>query len=286
MKIKTWLTWSVIIIFLLASQACNLPFLGDIGGSATTPGATQSVPTGKATLAPTSARATPTAPKPTITPTKALNAVPLPLRQGLASLDSFKLQIDVVVTGPTSLDVSTTSSLFVFDNKTNNSHTRLVSTSSSADDPEVETNIMDTYTVGKQSCQLSSSDPAKTPTGEITENDPLQDDVTGALSSLFDFTVYTENPVFVGQETVNGIPTNHFSFKVTKLGKESGVVVNKNSGDYWIARDGQYLVKYIVVMELTRDKQGTEIFRTEMSIDLTSVNQPVQITMPPNCKPK
>ena len=284
MKSRTLSAWFVVIVFLLATQACNIPFLGGDSAPTSIPGAPQATQLSKATLAPTSAKATPLPPKATVTPTPAPNPIPLPLRQGLASLNSFQLKIKTVLTGPTSQDVSSNTIMVVFDNKTDDSHTRIEMTSSSAEEPEVETSVTDMYTVGNQSCQISYSDPSETPTGELSEVDPLQDEITSALSKLIDFSIYTENPVLIGQETVNGIACNHFSFKLAQLGKESGAVVNKNSGDYWIARDGQYLVKYNVTLEITNDKQGTEIYRTEMNIDLTSVNQPVVITLPANCK--
>jgi len=79
-------------------------------------------------------------------------------------------------------------------------------------------------------------------------------------------------------DTVNGIPSNHFSFKLAGLGKESGAVVRNNKGDYWLARDGQYLVKYALAFEVATAAQGSaqaQVYKADVTFDLTNVNAPV-----------
>ena len=68
--------------------------------------------------------------------------------------------------------------------------------------------------------------------------------MNGLVTSMIGLTPLIDNPVFVAAETVNGIPANHFTFKVSGLGATSGAVVNLNQGDYWLAVDGNYIVKY------------------------------------------
>jgi hypothetical protein len=65
------------------------------------------------------------------------------------------------------------------------------------------------------------------------------------------------------------------------LGVDSGAEVTENQGEYWIAQDGQYLVKYLLTVE-EQSEPGKPI-RFSVSIDLTSVNQPVDITLPAEC---
>ena len=100
--------------------------------------------------------------------------------------------------------------------------------------------------------------------------------------NIISITPILDHPTFVGAETVNGIPTNHFTFKVSGLGVKSGYEVTANQGDYWVAVDGQYIVKYTLVME-THDGTNTKVLHTQISIDVTQINQPVNIAFPPGC---
>lgn len=104
----------------------------------------------------------------------------------------------------------------------------------------------------------------------------------GLITSMFGLTPLIDTPHFVAAETVNGIPTNHFTFQVSGLGASSGAVVNLNQGDYWLAIDGQYIVKYILVVE-TSMEADFEVLHEEISIEMTQVNQPVSITFPQGC---
>ena len=81
---------------------------------------------------------------------------------------------------------------------------------------------------------------------------------------------------------MNGIPSNHFTFKVSGLGVSSGAQVNANQGDYWLAVDGQFIVKYNLVLETSTDPL-TDVLHEEISIDLTQVNQPIDISFPQAC---
>jgi hypothetical protein len=287
--------WFLLLAVLLTSLACALPFANSNDKPAAQASATgtEELRVGISSLPPSS---TPTVPPATVTPTplpptatvkptaKLPNANPLPLRQGLASLNSYRLKIHVVTNGPTKADKNENNFLVESNTKTSSSHTHIESISSSADEPTPSSNTSDQYTVGKQSCQVSGG--KSTPTGELTEDDPMAKDIANTLSSLLDYNLYVENPAFIAQENLNGVAVNHFSFKVTQLGKDSGMVVNQNSGEYWVAKDGQYLVKYSVILELSSDKAGTKLVHSEIALELSSINQPVDIKMPANCVKK
>lgn len=315
---KTVLTTIVLLAGLLASlTACNLGVSGgtdvqkptDVPG--TTPGSGVAVSTAApGTAAPTLKKETPL---PTLTPTrKGPNPNPVGIRQGLASLNTYRFTIKIKTSGPTAADRSENTSLIEVNTPKNSSHTHTEILTSSADSPSSEVSVSDIYNVGNQSCTVSKS--GSELKGTLTDVDPLQTDMTNTLTSLLDFNIYTENPVFVAEETVNGIATNHFSFKVTELGKNSGGVVGKNSGDYWVAKDGQYLVKYVLTLDLTRTaplktstpsktatpnktpvartatpvptRPATETMHAEFSVELSGVNQPVDIAIPATCKRK
>jgi hypothetical protein len=290
MEKKSAFTWFVLATLLLAALACSLPGNIDLqpaGPAASQPPgplATTAPQTGtarSATLPPTAAQP----PTPTVKPTlKVPNAVPLPLRQGLTSLNSYRLKIHVVNNGPTKDDKSDDTTLIEYNAKNNSTHTHTETISSSSDDPKPEKSVSDNYQIGSTSCQVTTS--KSTPSAKVSQDDPLSKDLSNTMLNLIDFNLYTENPLFVAEENLNGVVVNHFTFKVTRLGKDSGMLVNQNSGEYWVAKDGQYLVKYSVILELASDKAGTKLMHSEISIDLSSINQPVEITMPANCVKK
>jgi hypothetical protein len=114
-----------------------------------------------------------------------------------------------------------------------------------------------------------------------------QKEMLDSMTQLEDTIFVIENPQFVGVETVNAIQANHFKFNVTGLGKKSGAEVTQSVGEYWIAQDGQYLVKYDVILETRSAPAGNaqaQMMHLEIHIDLSNINQPIQISMPADCK--
>jgi hypothetical protein len=86
-----------------------------------------------------------------------------------------------------------------------------------------------------------------------------------------------------GSETVNDIPSTHYTFDQQALGQQG---VTESTGEMWIASEGGYIVKYVLT---TRGKavyfgEGTE---GALSFDyqLTAVNQTVEINIPVDCPP-
>jgi len=104
----------------------------------------------------------------------------------------------------------------------------------------------------------------------------------GLVTGMLGLTPLIDDPVFVAEETIHGIPSNHFSFQVSGLGASSGAVVNLNQGDYWLAIDGQYIVKYVLVVEMSMAAES-EVMREEITIEMNQVNQPVSIAFPQAC---
>jgi hypothetical protein len=102
------------------------------------------------------------------------------------------------------------------------------------------------------------------------------------FSQMVDLLPIIDDPIYVGAETMNGIATNHFTFQVSGVGGESGVDVVINQGEYWLAQDGQYLVRYTLLIE-TLDANTQETIHAEYLIDLTNINQPLSIAFPQGC---
>lgn len=106
--------------------------------------------------------------------------------------------------------------------------------------------------------------------------------------SMVDVIPLINDPQFVGEEIVNDIESNHFTFKVAGIGDTSGSVATVNQGDYWLAKDGNYIVSYHLKLEVQSAAEGTaesETSTIEMAIDLKNINVPLTFTMPALCVP-
>jgi hypothetical protein len=279
----------VIIVLVFVSLACNLsditnsspvqvPATGGEQPDSSQPSTDQQVQQPQQGAAPTPQVIIITAtPEPTAIPSK-----PVSIWQGLSSLNSYRMVMRLVNNGPTASDQNQNSMLVESGSDGDSSHTRYETTSSSSDDPEVSTSTTDHYVIGNRTCDVDDS-------SEVTlEDTDLQaQEITDAWVKLIDILPMTNDPVFVGEEMLNGVLTNHFTFNVTGLGAESGAEVVASNGEYWLAQDGQYVVKYSVIMETRNGPAGdpnTHTMHSEFYIEVTDINQPIVITMPSNCQ--
>jgi hypothetical protein len=106
------------------------------------------------------------------------------------------------------------------------------------------------------------------------------------FQSVIDFVPVIENPTFVDQVNLNGVMTNHYQFRISGLGAKSGALVTQSDGEYWVAQDGNYLVKYQLLMELRSGPEGdatAELAQGQFHIELTQINQPINIALPAEC---
>ena len=230
-----------------------------------------------------------TAIPPTETPVPTPIATPPPLlpigiRQGLASLNSYQIKFVQVLDGPGPQDKNHTTTEMSVSSQDDRSHTRITALNSSADSPSSEPHTTDRYQAGSQVCSLPASEEGKSP---LTSSNPVQEEMANAMSSQMDITLYADNPVLLGEEQVNGVQSRHYQFKVSGLGKKSGAEVTQSSGEYWSAVDGNYLVKYHLILETRSAPQGdatAQVMHSEITYELCGINQPVSIEMPPECK--
>jgi hypothetical protein len=221
---------------------------------------------------------TPT-PEPTPTP---VPSNPIGLWRGLSSLNSYRLTIRSVGNGPTAQDRSEITVLVEVGSDGDSSHTRYEITTSSAEDPEVTTSVSEQYRVGTRSCEIDDDGEIETST-----TDPQQQEMAEVWLKLVDLVPGVNDPVYVGQEVVNGVITNHFTFAVSGLGVDSGAEVVASSGEYWLAVDGQYIVKYTAVLETRSGPVGdpnTEVMHSEFFIEVRDINQSIVITLPGGCQ--
>jgi hypothetical protein len=213
---------------------------------------------------------------------KEIDPNPVGLQDGLGSLDSYQLTISVnsYTSKGAKTEVTETIERSVVDGNSHSFTTTV--TFDPENDTEESSDTMEMYSIGNETCQKS---------GDEWEYDSITDqdkEFRDIFSSMVDFIPLIDNPEFVATETMNGVETNHFTFQVEGIGDTSGSVATVNSGDYWLAVDGQYIVKYQLVLEVRSAAEGTadaDVSNLEALVDLTNINVPVELSLPADCYP-
>jgi hypothetical protein len=266
MKKRMVIFLSILVLLLMA---CNLAT-----GAGTTPQAPGNVPQAPGST-PESGGDQPAQPGGNPQPAGTPPANPVSINDGLGSLNSYQMTVLFKSVGPDPAESSTITFEIRHSKDADATHTNLNMSNVKADGSEPSNNSSDIYSIGNDQCSGSGED------WSWTSYTPDQAEMQGLIKSMIGLTPLIENPTFVAEETANGIPSNHFTFKVSGLGVESGAQVNTNQGDYWLAVDGQYIVKYILVIEESTEPQS--ILHEEISIELNQINQPVDIAFPQGC---
>jgi hypothetical protein len=261
-------------LLMLTALACNLTGgsdsvtpAGDQGSAEQVQPGQQSQPAGCPDCADC-----PTCPTPEPTP---IPSQPVMINEGLNSLDSYVFAIRMKTTGSDPLEMSEMINETRRMNSLNATYTRMYQAESSVEYPELETDTSEIYRIGLESCEVSEGE------YDFSTISPTEDELTGLLTGLADFNFVVSDQVLVGTETVNNISSYHYTFSVANLGVDSGVEVTANQGEYWIAVDGNYLVKYTLLVEMR--SSADEAARLEFSAELTKVNEPIDISFPQGC---
>ena len=171
-------------------------------------------------------------------------SAPVSIRAGLASLNSYTLVIELNFSGPSLADYSQSHYEIQNSNDLDASVTHTVTTESAEGDSEPYTSDSYSYTIGNAECSGSDVDG-----WSYEESTPQEAEMEELFSEMMDIVPLIDNPTFVSSELLNGIMTNHFTFHISGLGLTSGAQVISNQGDYWLAQDGQYIVRYFLVTE-------------------------------------
>ena len=249
-------------ILVMASLTCALP---NSTGPKTSPSSDQA-PTG--------------APK---SNSSSIPSNPIGLRRGLSSLNGYRLTIRSINNGPTSQNKNQVTIKEESGSDKKSSHVQYETISSSPDNPQAKSSTSDRYTIGNHQCNFSSNNSKVA----ISDMDPMAKELMNTWYTLIEFVPMVNEPVFIGEEDVNGVRTNHFKFKANGLGVDSGAEVISSDGEYWLAQDGQYIVKYSVVIE-TRigpagDANTKGTMHSEFYIEVKDINQPITIAFPQTC---
>lgn len=204
---------------------------------------------------------------------------PVPMNEGLASLNSYRLEHRSESTGPAAVDRSNALFLLEHDEESDSTHMKSDSTTHDEENPEGTSETSEYYQIGNESCTVSDGE------AEFESMSPIEREISDLMASMVDFNPAIEDPVQVGEATVNGVDTWHYQFELNSLGS-SGVEVVSSDGEYWMAQDGRYLVRYLLNLELREAPEGTEAaeaFEGTIEVELTDINAPVAISFPQNC---
>lgn len=274
MKTKKNLFFFLIFIIVIAISACNLPFLGGDKASEPEPG---------------------NVPNPVETEVeveeenggifeikKEPDPKPVGIQDGLGSLDSYKTQLSVKMTDEkgSKYRINETAERSVVDK---NAHSKtVIVTFDPEEDTEENKETMETYTVNLVTCTKSDDE------WEYTEMTEQEKEMRDIFTSMIDFIPLIDDPKFVAEEDINGVKTNHFSFMVKGIGDSSGSIATINQGDYWLAQDGNYIVRYLLLLEIRSAAEGTpdaQVYNMDVSFDISDINIPVSVSLPPDCQP-
>jgi len=86
------------------------------------------------------------------------SALPIGIRQGLASLDSYRLLMNMATLGPTTQDISETSMDIRYSAENDARYMRNETFESTSDDPDPSVGLEETYQIGLHSCSVSTYD--------------------------------------------------------------------------------------------------------------------------------
>lgn len=205
-------------------------------------------------------------------------ALSTPLLEGMASLDSYEWQITVSNVGPTAGDHTEMSGNGASDSAQQLRYMRMTTTSASADDSDgPSTSTSESWRSADSSCTFDGEEYSSDATN------PFESDIGNVLSGVFDIVIPKGNAQLVGSEQVAGIEADHYTFTIEGLGGGSGAQVDANSGELWVAKDGGYVLKYTVTAALVDTGGDGSQYSLTLTLELTSVNQPVSIVMPSGC---
>lgn len=207
---------------------------------------------------------------------------PVSINQGLASLDSYRMTYATDMIDSTTQQETVTTLVMASDREADATYTRSETSVTGAEmDPEASGGVQEQYSIGNQFCQVSDG------LAELTTVSEAARVMMDLMSQAVSFNPVIEDPVFAGEGTVNGVPVRKYTFELRSLGATSDVEVSRSDGSYAIAVDGDYLVHYLLDLELRTGAEGepeaqSSILHLEVSLE--DINQPVEIVFPAECQ--
>jgi hypothetical protein len=265
----------VATVLMLSALACGLPGRGDSTESGPTPaGPAESEESGSVATSESGG-----APTPTDQPDVPL--LPVPLNEGLASLDSYRMTYINDVYDSASDERSVITFVVARDDAADASYNSNESQVTDEDYQVKSMDLQEQYFVGNQVCVLSNGE------AEFSTISSTAREMMGlVMGQVIQFNPLIENPEYVGEDVIRGIPVHTYTFEVRSIASASEDEVSKAEGHYAIAVDGEYLVDYRLDMEVRTAPEGDAAADFSISffaLTLEDINQPVGIEMPANC---
>ncbi len=120
-------------------------------------------------------------------------------------------------------------------------------------------------------------------------NAPVDDSTDNPFADLTNSDQVLEgvnNANFVGEETINGVNTLHYTFDETNLTPEEAQDIEWVEGHIYLAKDGDYMVRFVMEGEGGMDQFGTgeDQFGTmRMEYDIAPIDGAVSVEIPAEC---
>lgn len=243
------------LVLLIAGTACGLTSLGGPG---------EAEPEAAPTALPTDAP-----------------GIPVSINEGLASLDSYRLTYTTNVLEAALEQRTVTTTRVHHDGESSADYRRTETTVTDLDGLVVSEDVEEQFLIGDLSCDVIDG------LAEATVLPPTARAMSDLMSQVVVIRPLIENPVFVGEEVMSGVPVRRYSFELRSVGAGTEVEATRSDGEYAVAVDGDYLVYYRLDLELRTGPEGdpqaeASAFFIEMSLE--SINQPVSIELPPECQ--
>lgn len=217
--------------------------------------------------------------EPTPTPTE-VPSLPVSINEGLASLDSYRLTFTSEVYDSVAQQRTVTTIETARDRATDASYSRNETVVTTDAEGIPSGSVTEQYAIGNQLCVVTDGVAEPSAVSEMART------MSDLMSQVVILQPLIENPAFVADEVVNGVPVRTYTFEVRSLGASSEAEATRADGDYAIAVDGEYLVRYHLDLELRSGPEGdaeAEVSASTFEFNLQEINQPVSITFPQVC---
>lgn len=195
----------------------------------------------------------------------------------LQTLDSYRLSIQISYRGTNADGQEQTGSMLMLQEYIRASGDQHIAvTNENSASPE-QNGKFEFYQIGDTFYMLNPTDDTcfsySGSEGMPTDTNPM--DITEAFNNLESLELVERNV------NVNGVAADHYKFDERALTPGSGI--DKASGEVWLARDGNFVVKMTVEATGTMDLfQGSGT--TSWTYELSQINQLSEIAIPESCK--
>lgn len=207
--------------------------------------------------------------------------LPVSINEGLASLDSYRLTYTNDIFDSVSQQRSVSTFVVASDRNADSSYSRNETRITTEADELISEDVQEQFMIGNQMCQVAADG------AEVTALSATAQVMSDLMSQVVDFNPLIENPVYVGEDVVNGVPVRTYTFELRSVGAASEIEVDRAEGSYAVAEDGDYVVHYRLDLELRTGAEGdpeAEYTDSSFELSLEEINQPVEIAFPPSCQ--